>query len=103
MRITIRVMNVKDGSAVWTYKCDQVCNDVFALQDSISEDVAKALMLTVTPEEKRLLAKRYTDNKEAYELYLKGRFHYNQTYENPDHPITTNNTSNLGDCSTTFS
>jgi serine/threonine-protein kinase len=83
IRVTIRLMNVKDGSTLWAYKCDQLCTDIFQLQDSISEDLAQALMLKLTDEEEQMLTKRYTKNKEAYELYLRGRFHFYQTLSDP--------------------
>ncbi len=48
--------------------------NVFAVQDSISERMAAALKLKLTSEEQKRFTKRYTDNAEAYQLYLKGRY-----------------------------
>ena len=74
IRVTVRLLNVADGAALWTYQCDEYCTDIFVVQHAISEKVAGALALQLTGEERELLAKRYTDNPEAYQAYLKGRF-----------------------------
>ena len=81
VRLTVRLMNVRDGLALWAYKCDEQCADFFAIQDAISEKVASALALELTGEEKRQLAKRYTNNLEAYQLYMKGVFLRNRMTE----------------------
>jgi DNA-binding winged helix-turn-helix (wHTH) protein/TolB-like protein/Flp pilus assembly protein TadD len=72
VRLTVRLLNVQDGSPLWAYKCDEYCTDIFALEDAISERVAGALALELTSEERKLLTKRYTENAKAYELYMRG-------------------------------
>ncbi len=81
MRVTVRLMNVRDGTALWAYKCDGQCADIFALQDLISEDVAQALTLKLTGEEYKRLTKRYTGSKAAYQSYIKGRYFWNKRTE----------------------
>jgi TolB-like protein/DNA-binding winged helix-turn-helix (wHTH) protein/Tfp pilus assembly protein PilF len=78
IRVTARLVRVDDGQSLWAETFDQRFTDIFAVQDSISEQVVKALALRLTGEERRLLGKRYTDNSEAYQLYLMGRFHWNK-------------------------
>jgi DNA-binding winged-HTH domains len=78
IRVTMRFLNVEDGSPLWAYKYDEQSTDLFAVQDAISERVAEALALRLTGEEKRQLSKRYTDNTDAYGFYLKGRFYWNK-------------------------
>ena len=78
IRVTARLVSVEDGRAFWTYQCDENCTDIFAVQDSISEKIAGALALKLTGEERILLAKRYTQNMEAYQLYIRGRFFWNK-------------------------
>jgi DNA-binding winged helix-turn-helix (wHTH) protein/TolB-like protein/Tfp pilus assembly protein PilF len=78
IRLTVRLLDVKDGAALWSYKCDERCTDIFKVQDSISEKVAEALIFRLTGEERRLLTKHYTENTEAYQLYLKGRYFWNK-------------------------
>ena len=71
IRVTARLINTGDGSTLWAYKSDESYTDIFALQDAISEKVASALAVQVSGSNR---AKRYTDNAEAYQLYLRGRF-----------------------------
>jgi DNA-binding winged helix-turn-helix (wHTH) protein/tetratricopeptide (TPR) repeat protein len=76
IRVTVQLVNVADGVVLWAEKFDEKFTDIFTVEDSISEQVAKALALKLTGKEKRLLAKRYTENAEAYEAYLKGRYFF---------------------------
>lgn len=81
VRVTVRLLNVGDGAPLWAYKCDEYCADIFATQDSISQQVAAALISKLTGEEKVRLNKRSTDNPKAYQAYLKGRFFWNKRNE----------------------
>jgi DNA-binding winged helix-turn-helix (wHTH) protein/Tfp pilus assembly protein PilF len=77
IRVTARLLNVKDGAALWAYQCDeQYCADIFKLQDAISEKIAFALAAQLSGAERKLLQKHHTENKEAHQLYLKGRFYW---------------------------
>ena len=78
LRVNVRLIRTSDGRALWAEKFDEQPSGVFALQDSISERVADALALRLSGEEQKLLAKRYTDNPEAYQLYLQGRYFWNK-------------------------
>ena len=78
IRLTVRLVNVRDGRPLWAGKFDEEFKDIFKVQDSISEKVAAALTLKLNGEDKSLLTKRYTENAEAYKLYLKGRYHWNK-------------------------
>jgi DNA-binding winged helix-turn-helix (wHTH) protein/TolB-like protein/Tfp pilus assembly protein PilF len=81
VRVTVQLVNVKDGSPLWAYKCDYQGTDIFTVQDSISEQIAAALALQLTSEEKQHLTKRYTESTEAYQLYAKGRFFWDKRTE----------------------
>lgn len=81
IRVTARLMNVADGSSIWTGTFDEKFTDVFAVQDTIAQKVADALALRLSGDEQKRLTKRYTDNTEAYQLYLKGRFYWNKYTE----------------------
>ena len=58
---------------LWAERYDRDLNDIFALQDEISEAIVKALKLKLLPEEKQAIEQRGTNNVEAYNLYLMGR------------------------------
>jgi DNA-binding winged helix-turn-helix (wHTH) protein/TolB-like protein/Tfp pilus assembly protein PilF len=78
LRVTLRLLRVGDGVALWSGKFDEKFTDIFAMQDSISQQVAEASVLNLSREERQLLSKRQTDNVEAYRLYLKGRYFWNK-------------------------
>jgi serine/threonine-protein kinase len=76
IRVTARLISVPDGASLWAGTFDEKFTDVFSVQDAISQKVADALALRLTGEEKERLVKRYTENMEAYQLYLTGRYHW---------------------------
>jgi DNA-binding winged helix-turn-helix (wHTH) protein/TolB-like protein/Tfp pilus assembly protein PilF len=78
IRVTVQLVSVGDGAPLWAAKFDEHFTNIFAVQDRISEQVARALTLTLSSAEKELLVKRYTENSEAYQLYLKGRYFWNK-------------------------
>jgi len=79
LRVTMQLVRVSDGSTVWAGKFDQEGNDSLAVQDRLAEQVAQALIPQMTGEEQKLIAKRYTENAEAYQLYMMGRYHWSKT------------------------
>jgi DNA-binding winged helix-turn-helix (wHTH) protein/TolB-like protein/Tfp pilus assembly protein PilF len=79
VRMTVRLLNVKDGAALWSYQSEESqSRDLFALQDLLSEKIADALLVNLTGAERRGLRKHYTENPEAYDAYVKGRYYWNQ-------------------------
>lgn len=74
LRVRVRLLNVKDGTALWADQFDERFTDIFALQDSISERVANALSISLTGAERQGLQRHPTTDPLAYDLYLKGRF-----------------------------
>jgi serine/threonine-protein kinase len=78
LRILVRLINATDGYQLWSERYDRQMQDIFDVQDEITLAVVDALKVQLLGEDKAVVLKRYTDNTEAYELYLKGRFHYNK-------------------------
>jgi TolB-like protein/Tfp pilus assembly protein PilF len=75
VRMAVRLVSVVDGRVLWVSDSqDRALGDIFALQDDISRNVAAGLKLRLTTDADRQIARRYTDNIEAYQLYLQGRF-----------------------------
>jgi tetratricopeptide (TPR) repeat protein len=77
LRITAQLINVADGYHLWSERYDRELNDVFAIQDEISMAIVDHLKVSLLHSEKKDLVKHYTDNIEAYNLYLKGRHYWN--------------------------
>lgn len=78
LRVTMRLLRVADGVVLWSGKFDQELTDFFSVQDSISQQVAQASVLTLSAEQRDRLTKKYTGSFEAYQLYLKGRYFWNK-------------------------
>jgi DNA-binding winged helix-turn-helix (wHTH) protein/TolB-like protein/Flp pilus assembly protein TadD len=78
LRVTIRLLKVKDGTTLWADKFDERYTDIFAVQDAISERLARALALKLGGQGEGVLNKRYTTNLEAYQLFLRGRYYWSR-------------------------
>lgn len=76
VRITVQLINAADGYHIWSERYDREMSSIFDVQDEITLAVVEALKLKMLGNQKDAVLKRYTENTEAYELYLKGRFHY---------------------------
>lgn len=77
MRVTIQLLDVRKKSAVWAKRYDNESADILAFEDQLSMLLAESLVPQLTGEERRQLEKRGTDNMEAFEAYLHGRFFWN--------------------------
>src|SRR5437773_6738982 len=81
IRVAVHVIRVDDGAMLWAGHFDEKLTDLFAVEDSIADQVARALTLTLTEEERQRLARRNTQNTDAYHAFLKGRFFWNKRTE----------------------
>ena len=81
LQVTAQLVNVREGVVRWSEKFDEDSTDVLHIEDSISEQVANALLPQLTRDEQRQLSKRGTDSVEAFESYLRGRYHWNSYTE----------------------
>ena len=81
VRITARAIRVSDGLTVWSGKFEEDVGNIFAIEDRVSEQVAASLALKLSGEEKEQLTRRHTASSEAYQLYLTGRYFWNQRTE----------------------
>jgi tetratricopeptide (TPR) repeat protein len=77
----VQLVRVADGRHLWTDKFDEKFTDMLNVEDRVSERVAAALALRLTAGEQKLLAKHYTENPEAYQLYLRGQYFWNKRTE----------------------
>ena len=78
VRVTVQLLRVADGVTLWAEKFDAKFTDIFAVQDSISDQAARSLTLRLTGNERELMRKHYTENTEAYQAYLQGRYFWNK-------------------------
>jgi serine/threonine protein kinase/Tfp pilus assembly protein PilF len=75
------LVNVADGSQLWGEHYTRKAVDVFAIQDEIARQITDRLRLRLTGDEQKLVTKHYTENPEAYDLYLKGRYFWGKGTE----------------------
>ena len=76
IRVTVQLVSANDSTTSWSEKFDETFEDIFAVQDSISEKIINTLTLKLTAQEEELITKSYTSDSEAYLSYLKGRFYW---------------------------
>lgn len=81
LRITAQLISISDGYHLWSERFDRTTDDIFAIQDEISLTVVEKLKVELLEEEKAKVTKRHTDNKDAYNLYLKGQYYWNRRYQ----------------------
>jgi len=75
--IRAELVDTSDGSQLWGEQYNRPPADLLAIQEAVAKEIAEKLRLKLTDKERRLVTKRYTENTEAYHLYLKGRFYAN--------------------------
>ena len=78
VRITTQLSDVADGKLLWSERFDRNLDDIFALEDEIAETIVGTLRTTVIGNLADPVARRYTSNPRAWQLYLKGRFAWNR-------------------------
>ena len=81
IRVSVQLLNSAEQTAVWAKSFDEKYTDVLTLEDSVSEQIAAALLPQLTEDEKEKLQKRPTDNAKAFEAYIRGRYHWNSFTE----------------------
>jgi serine/threonine-protein kinase len=77
LRITVQLVNASDGYQLWSERYDRQMDDIFQVQDEIALAVVEALKLKLIGEQRSALLKKGTENREAFELYLRGRALWN--------------------------
>ncbi len=73
LRITARLAETRTGHSVWAERYDRQLEDVFAIQDEIAQNIARALRVMLSDQEKRDIEKIPTRDVQAYDYYLRGR------------------------------
>ncbi len=78
IRITAQLVETRTGHSIWARRFDRTMEDVFAIQDEMAKNIAEALQVMLSEEEKRVIEKVPTANVEAYDYYLRGRQYFHQ-------------------------
>ncbi len=80
--IKVDLSDVAGGWQLWGEQYQRKLSDILAMQDEIATEISNALSIKLTARERHELNKHYTDNIDAYHLYLKGRYHWNKYSHN---------------------
>ena len=73
LRITAQLIRAQTGHSIWAERYDRELKDVFEVQDEIARSISQALRVKLSPQEEKAIARRQTDNPQAYDYYLRGR------------------------------
>jgi serine/threonine protein kinase len=76
LRITTQLMNVEGDFSIWADRYDRELEDVFAIQEDIAQSIVSALKIEILGAKEVPLGRARTENPEAYEAYLQGRYHW---------------------------
>jgi len=82
LRVTAQLIKVTDGFHLWSELYEREFDSIFAIQDSISYAIVEELKGKLPGDEKAVIEKRYTEDVEAWDLYLQGRYYWNERSEN---------------------
>ena len=85
VRITAQLVEASTRHSVWAERYDRQLEDVFAIQEEIARSIAQALRITLTPQEEKTIARKPTENPQAYDFYLRGRSYTRR--ENTDYAL----------------
>jgi TolB-like protein/Tfp pilus assembly protein PilF len=78
LRITAQLINIADGYHLWSERYDREMDNIFAIQDEITTAIVEQLKVELVGKQKETIVKRFTENLEAYDLYLKGIYYWNK-------------------------
>jgi len=84
VRIEVDLIDAGSGFSIWSESYDRDRIDIFAIQSDVAESVAEKLKVSLLPEEAARVEKKPTDNHDAYDLYLRGRYFHNLFSEEDD-------------------
>jgi serine/threonine protein kinase/Flp pilus assembly protein TadD len=78
LRITAQLIGTQTGHSIWAERYDRELKDVFEVQDEIARSISQALRIKLSPQEEKAIARKQTDNPQAYDYYLRGRQFFHQ-------------------------
>jgi serine/threonine protein kinase/tetratricopeptide (TPR) repeat protein len=79
--VSAELVDIANGWQLWGAQYRREVADIFATEEDIAKEICEKLRLKLTPVKQHLLTRRYTENVEAYHLYLKGRFYWGKRTE----------------------
>lgn len=81
LTVSAELIDVRDNKQLWGEHYSRKLTDILQVQEEIAKEITNKLRLRLSGEEQQLIARRYTENTDAYDLYLKGRYFYSKSNE----------------------
>lgn len=78
VRMTVQMIRVGDGTQLWAQTFDEEFTNIFSLEDEVSERVAHSIRLQLNSKEEKRFTKRPTENQDAYNAFIRGRYYWNK-------------------------
>lgn len=78
LAISVELVDARDNSHIWGEQFNRRLSDILVVQQEMAREIAERLRARLTGEERRRVTRNYTENIEAYQLYLRGRHHWNK-------------------------
>jgi serine/threonine protein kinase/Flp pilus assembly protein TadD len=78
LRITAQLIQAQTGHSIWAERYDRELKDVFEVQDEIARSISQALRIKLSSQEEKAIARKQTENAQAYDYYLRGRQFFHQ-------------------------
>lgn len=79
VRVNVQLLNAQSDSYLWAEKFDRKLTDIFAVESEIAAKIAETLQAKLTGAEEKAIATRPTENSQAHQLYLKGRYYWDKS------------------------
>ena len=81
LTVSAELVRTDDSGQIWGEQYQRKAADIFSIQNDMAREIGDALRIQLTTEQEELLTKQYTESSDAYEAYLKGRYHWNKRTE----------------------
>jgi len=78
LSISAELVDVRDNSQVWGQQYQRKMSDILSIQEDIAREISEKLRVKLSRDEEKLVTKRYTENTDAYNVYLQGRYYWNK-------------------------
>jgi serine/threonine protein kinase/Tfp pilus assembly protein PilF len=82
LRVTTHLVETRTGHTVWAERYDREMKDIFEVQDEIARSISQALQIKLSPQEESAIARKPTENAQAYDYYLRGRQYFHRMRRN---------------------
>ena len=82
LAVSVELLDARDNRHLWGEQYNRRPSDILAVQQEIAREITERLRVRLTGEERQRVTRNYTDNVQAYQLYLRGRYHWNK--RNPE-------------------